>query len=93
MDFDWDDEKAKANVQKHGVSFVEASSVFGDPLAITVDDLLHSDDEERYITVGTSDDGRLLIVSHTLRDAVIRIISARRTTRRERKDYEDGGFP
>lgn len=93
MEFEWDDAKAESNEEKHGVTFAEAMTVFGDPLALTGYDPKHSEDEDRYLTMGTSESGRLLIVSHTDRDDRIRIISAREATRRERKDYEDGSFP
>ena len=93
MEFEWDDAKAESNLLKHGVSFAEAMSVFADDLALTAYDPDHSDDEDRYITMGLSADGRLLIVSHTDRDQAIRIISAREATNRERRDYEDGNFP
>jgi len=89
MDFEWDPNKAEINLRKHGVSFAEAGTVFGDELAITVPDPDHSDDENRYITVGWSNRRSLLIVSHTDRDDKIRIISARELTPRERKTYEE----
>ena len=69
MGFEWDEDQASANEAKHGVSFAEASSVFGDPLAVTFDDPLHSADEDRYLTIGLSAAGRVLIVSHTDRGA------------------------
>ena len=90
MEFDWDNNKATNNRAKHDVSFYEASTVFGDPLALTFSDPDHSDDETRYITIGISDEGRLLFISHTDRMNSIRIISARKTTRRERRLYENG---
>jgi uncharacterized protein len=93
MDFEWDDAKAESNERKHSVSFAEAMTVFGDPLSLTGFDPGHSDEEDRYITMGTSAAGRLLIVSHTDRGDKIRLISARVATRRERRDYEDGSFP
>ena len=93
MDFEWDEDKALVNESKHGVSFPEASSVFGDPLAVTFDDPTHSDDEDRYLTIGQSAAGRVLIVSHTDRDSATRIISARVASRGERKGYEDGDYP
>jgi uncharacterized DUF497 family protein len=93
MKFEWDDEKASINERKHEVSFSEALTVFGDPLALTGYDPDHSTQEDRYITMGTSISERLLIVCHTDRDERIRIISARVATKRERKDYEDGRFP
>ena len=93
MDFEWDEAKSEANVRKHGVAFEDAKTVFADTLSVTGYDPKHSDDEDRYITVGQSADGKVLIISHTDRGATIRIISARVTTRAERKDYEDGSFP
>lgn len=93
MEFEWDEDKAAANERKHGVTFTDAITVFADPLSLTGYDPDHSDDEDRYITMGMSADGRLLIVSHTDRGDSIRIISAREANRAERKDYEDGNFP
>ena len=93
MEFEWDDDKAASNEQKHGVPFTEAETVFADPLALTGYDPDHSDDEDRYITMGTSLDGRLLVISHADRENRVRIISARVASRRERRDYEDGSFP
>ena len=93
MDFEWDDDKARINESKHGVSFAEASSVFGDPLAVTFDDPLHSDDEDRHLTIGLSAASRVVIVSHTDRGAATRIISARVASRGERKGYEHGNYP
>ncbi len=93
MDFEWDEDKARVNESKHGVSFVEASSVFGDPLAITFDDPVHSTDEDRYLTIGLSAAGQVVVVSHTDRDSATRIISARVASRGERKGYEDGNYP
>jgi uncharacterized DUF497 family protein len=93
MEFEWDDSKEETNLRKHGVSFFEASTVFDDALSLTGYDPVHSESEHRYITMGTSSDDRLLIVCHTDRGDVTRIISAREATRRERKDYEDGSFP
>lgn len=89
MDFDWDDNKAEANFVKHGVSFLEAASVFDDELSITFRDPDHSADEERFVIIGHSHRGRLLFVSHTDQDDRPRIISAREVTRRERKVYEN----
>jgi uncharacterized DUF497 family protein len=93
MDFEWDDAKAEANEGKHGVSFTEAMTVFADLLSLTGFDPDHSQDEDRYITMGLSVAGRLLLVSHTDRREKVRIISARKASRRERRDYEDGTFP
>ena len=92
MQFEWDDEKASISERKHGVSFPEAMTVFGDPLALTGYDPDHSTDEDRFITMGHAITERLLIVCHTDREQRIRIISARIATRRERKDYENGRF-
>ncbi len=89
MKFEWDDAKAKANVRKHGVSFDEAGSAFLDQFALSGPDPDHSMGEPRYITFGMSGLGRLLAVFHTHRPGVIRIISARRVTRAERKLYEE----
>jgi uncharacterized DUF497 family protein len=89
MDFEWDPRKAEINLRKHGVSFTEAGTVFGDDLAITVPDSDHSNDEDRYITIGWSNRRRLLMVSHTDRGDQIRIISARELTKTERKEYEE----
>jgi len=89
MDFEWDPGKAETNLRKHGVPFTEAGTVFGDDHAITVPDPDHSDEEDRYITIGWSNRRRLLMVSHTDRDEKIRIISARELTKTERKEYEE----
>ena len=90
LKFEWDKEKAIANAAKHGVSFEEAASVFGDSLAITFPDPDHSEGEKRLLTFGVSQEDRLLAVVHTERGRAIRIISARKTTRRERGIYEQG---
>lgn len=89
MEFEWDPGKSNANLKKHGISFHEASTVFGDPLAITFNDPDHSVWEHRFLTFGYSQRGRLLVVVHTERHGRIRIISARRTTRQERRFYEN----
>lgn len=89
MKYEWDERKAASNENKHGVSFDEAASVFLDSLAVSGADPDHSADEFRYITFGMSSLGRLLAVCHTYRDDSIRIISARRVTRAERKLYEE----
>ncbi len=90
MRFDWDPQKAAANEQKHKVSFQEAATFFGDTLAITFADPDHSVNEHRYITFGLSRHHRLLVVSHTDRGDLVRIISARLMTRKERRIYEEG---
>lgn len=90
MQFEWDNQKAESNLNKHGVSFAEASTVFGDILARIFDDNEHSFDEKCNGIVGHSINKRLLIVSFTERENdIIRIISARETTPKERRDYED----
>jgi uncharacterized protein len=89
VNFEWDPHKAAQNLRKHGVSFQEAATVFGDPLALTYDDTGHSASEQRFITVGISSAGRVLIVAHADRGENIRIVSARKTTRHERKHYEE----
>jgi uncharacterized DUF497 family protein len=89
--FSWNSEKARRNVRKHGVSFEEAATVFGDRLSLTVHDEAHSSPEEdRFISVGLSHSGRLLVVVHCQRGRTMRIISARQATRAERKAYEEG---
>ena len=90
MDFDWDDNKATKNWRDHRVSFQEAVTVFGDPLSQTAPDPDHSLTENRYIIVGRSQYGRLLMVAHTERIDGIRIISARELTGTERRQYEEG---
>ncbi len=92
MQYEWDPKKAESNHKKHGVSFVEATTVFLDPLAMTFDDPDHSTDEYRYITVGASTAGRVLFVSIGERGETVRIISARCATRREIHGYEEGEF-
>jgi uncharacterized DUF497 family protein len=89
LTFEWDQKKAERNLRKHGVSFAEASTVFGDPLSIVVNDPDHSDTEERFLIVGSSYKGRLLIVSFTERGSHIRLISARKLTAKEQREYEE----
>ena len=89
LTFEWGITKARANLIKHGVSFEEAVTVFGDPLSLTIDDPLHSIGERRFVIIGESIQQRLLIVVHTERGNNIRIISARVATNREKKDYEE----
>jgi uncharacterized protein len=90
MKYAWDDNKAIKNLAKHGISFTEAKTIFDDPLYVDFYDLDHSDEEERYLIVGESNRGRLLIVSYTERKDSIRIISAREVTKSEREIYEEG---
>ena len=88
LTFEWDPQKAESNIEKHGVSFEEASTVFRDTLSLTIDDPLHSIDEDRVVLIGMSNKNRLLVVVHTERGDNIRIISARKATKEERKNYE-----
>ncbi|HVN37127.1 MAG TPA: BrnT family toxin [Myxococcota bacterium] len=88
MHFEWDPDKARANVAKHGVSFEEAIACFRDPLSLTILDPDHSERENRFVLIGQSSTRRLLVVVHTDRGEAIRLISARRATRRERRAYE-----
>ncbi len=90
MQFEWDPDKSKANLKKHGISFHEGATVFGDPLAITFNDPDHSIREHRFLTFGYSRMGQLLVVVHTERNGKTRIISARCATKQEREIYEDG---
>ncbi len=90
MEFEWDSRKATKNLKKHKVSFREAASVFGDPLAITFDDPDHSIDEHRLLTFGTTRTGKLVVVSHTKRNDSMRIISVRLIEKHERNIYEEG---
>ena len=88
MEFEWDAGKAKTNLAKHGVSFAEATGVFGDPLEVTIPDPLHSRGEARFVSIGLSAIRRLLVVAYTEREGRIRIISARSAAPRERRHYE-----
>lgn len=90
MDCEWDEEKAVGNFEKHGISFADAATVFDDPLYVDFYDPDHSSDEHRYLVIGMSQEGRLLIVSYTDRKDVVRLISAREVTSAERKAYEEG---
>ncbi len=90
MEFEWDEEKAAANLAKHGVSFEEAGTIFDDPLYVDFYDPDHSSGEHRYIIIGESRQGRLLVVSYTEPGDVTRLISAREVTRSEREAYEEG---
>ena len=87
-EFEWDDEKASSNIKKHDVSFEEGATIFNDPLIATIPDPDHSKAEERYVSIGISVQGRLLVVIHTEREERIRLISCRKATSSERKFYE-----
>ena len=88
-EFEWDEEKARSNLKKHGVSFDEAATIFNDPQIATISDPDHSKDEERYVSIGKSVIRRLLSVIHTYRKERIRLISARKATKAEKKNYEN----
>lgn len=90
MEFEWNPDKAKLNLEKHGISFQETTTVFNDPLSVTFPDPDHSIGENRYVIIGVSQFGQLLVVSHTDRGEKVRIISARKATRQERRFYEEG---
>jgi uncharacterized DUF497 family protein len=90
MRFEWDLAKAKSNLSKHGVSFEEAATIFGDPLSLTIADPGHSEEENRFVTIGVSSKLRTIVVVHTDRGDAVRIISTRLASTRERKDYEEG---
>lgn len=91
LNFEWDEEKAGANLKKHRVGFDEATTVFVDPFSITISDPVHSVDEQRHIDLGCSDKNRVLVVVYTERGSNIRIISCRKATSAERTLYEEGG--
>lgn len=86
--FEWDPTKAASNLKKHGVSFEEASTVFDDPLSITINDDEHSVEEDRFVTMGRSDEGRLVVVCHCDREQRIRIFSSRTAEHYEQRQYE-----
>jgi len=88
--FDWNDTKSRINQRKHGVSFAEAATVFGDPLSVLIPDPLHSKNEVRFTLLGQSQRQRLLVVVHTEREGTLRLISARLATAKEKRDYEEG---
>jgi hypothetical protein len=93
MRFEWDEAKNRVNQRKHGVRFEEAQTVFDDPLAVSIVDQEHSITEERWLTIGMSSQGRLLVVAHTYwvlnGEELVRIISARKPTAHERESYEE----
>jgi hypothetical protein len=90
LDFTWDPRKAAVNRRKHGISFVDAATAFGDPLSVTIPDPGHSQGERRYVLVGVTKPGQLVVVAHSELGEQIRIISARPATSRERQNYEEG---
>jgi uncharacterized protein len=87
--FEWDPNKAKENLEIHGVSFGEAGTAFRDALSLTIYDPLHSEEEDRFVLLGSSHQDRLLVVVHTVRGDNIRLISARKASKKERKQYEE----
>ena len=88
LKFEWDRRKSVLNIKKHGVSFEDAATAFGDPLSVTIHDPKHSDDEDRFLLLGETQDKKLVVVAHTDRKDTIRLINARPATRQEREDYE-----
>jgi uncharacterized DUF497 family protein len=90
--FEWDEDKAQENLKKHRVSFEEAATILGDPLTVTILDPSHSGAEERYVDIGASSKGRILVVVYTERGNHIRIISCRKATPTERRKYEQGSY-
>lgn len=90
--FEWDEKKAEINKRNHGVSFDEAQTVFIDNLSVMKPDVEHSNTEERLLIIGTSTSNRVIVVSYTERGDTIRLISARKATRNERKQYEEDDF-
>ncbi len=93
MEFEWDADKAASNVAKHGVTFAEAMTVFGDPLELAIVDPDHSEGELRFLSMSLSAAGRVLVVAYTEREGRTRIINAREATPRERRQYESTGSP
>jgi uncharacterized DUF497 family protein len=94
MKFEWDREKEKINIKKHGISFSDAKTVFNDPLQLSIPDEFHSENEERWITVGMMKERKVVVVVHNYRDMkneeIIRIISARSATPKEKRQYMNG---
>jgi uncharacterized DUF497 family protein len=89
LTFEWDEKKADENLRKHGVSFDEAKTVFNDPFSLTIYDPDHSSNEQRYVDIGLSLKGRLIVVSYCERGDTIRLISSRKATRKEQRGYEE----
>ncbi len=90
LSFEWDEEKAAENYRKHKITFEEGVMVFSDPFSVTIDDPVHSANEQRFVDMGTSERGRILVVSYTERGGQIRIISCRKASRIERRQHEEG---
>lgn len=89
LTFEWDEAKAASNLKKHNISFDEGKTIFNDPMLLTFEDMEHSEDEKRFINIGISGEGRVLVLIHTERYGRIRIISCRKATGSERKRYEE----
>jgi uncharacterized protein len=89
LQFEWNPNKARINIEIHEVSFEEASTAFGDVLSLTIFDPVHSEQEDRFVLIGNSYKNRLLVVVHTEKGKIIRLISARKATKEERKQYEE----
>ncbi|HHT9105053.1 MAG TPA: BrnT family toxin [Candidatus Wujingus californicus] len=92
LTFEWDEEKAKENLRKHKIDFTEAKTIFNDPFSITITDPEHSIGEYRYVDIGQSSKGQILVIVYTDRMSNIRIISCRKATKSERRIYEEGVF-
>jgi uncharacterized DUF497 family protein len=90
VEFEWDPDKAAANLKKHGVDFVEATTIFGDPLEVTISDPNHSKGETRFLSLGLSAEARILVVAYTEREGKIRVVHARVAAPKERRAYESG---
>jgi len=93
VEFEWDTDKATSNLDKHGVRFAEAMTVFGDPLEVAIPDPDHSEEEFRFVSIGRSEQGRLLVVAYTEREArifLVFLINAREAAPKERRNYESG---
>jgi len=90
LTFEWDEQKAESNLKKHGVSFEEAATAFGDTLSVTIPDPAHSEGEVRFLLIGITTRQRVVVVAHTERGDNIRIINARPAKRKEVRDYEQG---
>ncbi len=89
LSFEWDEEKAAENYRKHKITFEEGVMVFGDLFSVTIDDPVHSANEQRFVDIGASEEGRVLVVSYTERGTQVRIMSCRKATRNERRQYEE----
>lgn len=89
LEFEWHEKKADANRRKHGISFEEATGAFDDPSSLTIPDPAHSREEDRFVLIGRTATGEIVVVVHALRGENVRLVSARRATARERSNYEE----